>query len=310
MGVGNVWCPGVFQLLGISSKFRSAHQFHQVRQDASRTPRGIARPMTTDRTLRSLTLDSWKSWELKAMYVGGNDKARKFFRMQGVRDLNGQAKYSTKAARLYKKRVRGEYERTKTPPTSPSIGPASSSNTTLLGGDKGLDAMLSELGVSATRAKNLTDGQHNGDVGRTSTPNGTFSLSAAISSMGDGEICDGEEKAAVTLPPRPPNRADNDTDEKSTIVAAAETSTGTLEIRESNLSSSAEKTPQKSRMLSKLMRKSTVSPSLPLFSPQIHVRLIGIISLRRLTGRKAQSPQEEEEITRRGAAWGLIAIFY
>lgn len=166
---------------------------------------------TLTHTHRSLDLDSWKPWELKAMYVGGNDKARKYFRMQGVRDMNGQGKYNSKAARLYKKQIQNQYSNAKTPPTSPATGSLTTTTTTTsmttkgvrpVGGDEGLDRMLAEMGlVGGSSPKPTTTPK---TPPPTSSPSGNFSLSAAIahstSSSSSNGAMHGDNVAPLILP--------------------------------------------------------------------------------------------------------------
>eukprot|EP01117_Protostelium_nocturnum_P013569 TRINITY_DN5071_c0_g2_i1.p1 TRINITY_DN5071_c0_g2~~TRINITY_DN5071_c0_g2_i1.p1 ORF type:complete len:422 (+),score=197.92 TRINITY_DN5071_c0_g2_i1:133-1398(+) len=58
--------------------------------------------------VRSVTLDSWKRSELKAMEVGGNAKAREFFRHHGCTDEGkfSDLKYNHRAAELYRTKIK------------------------------------------------------------------------------------------------------------------------------------------------------------------------------------------------------------
>lgn len=56
--------------------------------------------------VRSTNLDKWKVHELKAMEVGGNANAKTFFRDHGVTDMKTESKYQTRAAELYKHKLR------------------------------------------------------------------------------------------------------------------------------------------------------------------------------------------------------------
>jgi len=65
--------------------------------------------------VRSTSLDSWKRHELKAMELGGNARAREFFRSHGgfVDSGNGKfsdTKYNSRAAELYKTKLKSEVE--------------------------------------------------------------------------------------------------------------------------------------------------------------------------------------------------------
>jgi len=65
--------------------------------------------------VRSTTLDTWKKAELKMMEIGGNAKARDFFRRQGAYADAKEGKFSTtvynsRAADLYKQKLKGEAE--------------------------------------------------------------------------------------------------------------------------------------------------------------------------------------------------------
>ncbi|KAE8896576.1 hypothetical protein PF005_g5908 [Phytophthora fragariae] len=53
--------------------------------------------------VRSIDMDEWTEDQLKAMSVGGNAEARKFFKQYGAADMTSiEAKYNSKAAQLYK----------------------------------------------------------------------------------------------------------------------------------------------------------------------------------------------------------------
>lgn len=58
--------------------------------------------------VRSVTMDKWKDVELEKMKIGGNRNARVFFEAQNDYDDNMsiQQKYNTKAAALYRDKVR------------------------------------------------------------------------------------------------------------------------------------------------------------------------------------------------------------
>lgn len=64
-------------------------------------------------SLRSTDLDSWKRGELTQMEIGGNAKAKGFFRQHGgFADVKEgkftDSKYSTRAAELYKQKIKTE----------------------------------------------------------------------------------------------------------------------------------------------------------------------------------------------------------
>ncbi|RLN58163.1 hypothetical protein BBJ28_00022213 [Nothophytophthora sp. Chile5] len=53
--------------------------------------------------VRSIDMDEWTEDQLKAMSVGGNAEARKFFKQYGAADMTSiEAKYNSKAAQMYK----------------------------------------------------------------------------------------------------------------------------------------------------------------------------------------------------------------
>lgn len=56
--------------------------------------------------VRSTNLDKWKPHELKVMEVGGNANAKAFFRDHGVSDMKTESKYQTRAAELYKHKLK------------------------------------------------------------------------------------------------------------------------------------------------------------------------------------------------------------
>lgn len=58
--------------------------------------------------VRSTTLDSWTDDQLQIMAVGGNQRARTFFKQHGWDEIGSdkiEAKYSSRAAQLYKKQL-------------------------------------------------------------------------------------------------------------------------------------------------------------------------------------------------------------
>lgn len=58
--------------------------------------------------VRSTTLDSWTEEQLQTMAVGGNQRARTFFKQHGWDEVGSdkiEAKYSSRAAQLYKKQL-------------------------------------------------------------------------------------------------------------------------------------------------------------------------------------------------------------
>jgi len=65
--------------------------------------------------VRSTDLDKWKVQELKIMEAGGNANAKTFFRDHGVSDgsLKIDAKYQTRAAQLYKSKLRDSIDESK-----------------------------------------------------------------------------------------------------------------------------------------------------------------------------------------------------
>jgi len=56
--------------------------------------------------VRSTNLDKWKVHELKAMEAGGNANAKTFFRDHGVTDMKTESKYQTRAAELYRHKLK------------------------------------------------------------------------------------------------------------------------------------------------------------------------------------------------------------
>ncbi|RLN68238.1 hypothetical protein BBJ28_00011072 [Nothophytophthora sp. Chile5] len=53
--------------------------------------------------VRSIDMDEWTEDQLKAMSVGGNAEARKFFKQYGAADMTSiESKYNSKAAQMYK----------------------------------------------------------------------------------------------------------------------------------------------------------------------------------------------------------------
>eukprot|EP00941_MAST-03F_sp_MAST-3F-sp1_P001765 g1765.t1 len=97
--------------------------------------------------VRSVELDKWKPDELKAMFVGGNDNARKFFVKHGLAEIQGKAssKYNSRAAALYRKHIKNEISKCSTPPLSPA-GRSPVNKPLLMGGNDGLAALMADLG--------------------------------------------------------------------------------------------------------------------------------------------------------------------
>eukprot|EP01114_Cavostelium_apophysatum_P000018 TRINITY_DN1001_c0_g1_i2.p1 TRINITY_DN1001_c0_g1~~TRINITY_DN1001_c0_g1_i2.p1 ORF type:complete len:403 (-),score=108.93 TRINITY_DN1001_c0_g1_i2:336-1544(-) len=65
--------------------------------------------------VRSTSLDTWKQWEIKAMELGGNGKARDYFRQHGgyADPKDGKftdTKYSSRVAEMYKAKLKQEVE--------------------------------------------------------------------------------------------------------------------------------------------------------------------------------------------------------
>jgi ADP-ribosylation factor GTPase-activating protein 2/3 len=58
--------------------------------------------------VRSTTLDSWSEDQLRLMAVGGNQRARTFFKQHGWDEVGSdkiEAKYTSRAAQLYRKQL-------------------------------------------------------------------------------------------------------------------------------------------------------------------------------------------------------------
>ena len=56
--------------------------------------------------VRSVTMDKWKESELEKMKVGGNRKMKSFLEERDESSLPIRTKYNTKAASLYKDKVK------------------------------------------------------------------------------------------------------------------------------------------------------------------------------------------------------------
>ena len=57
---------------------------------------------------RSTTLDTWSEDQLRLMAVGGNQRARTFFKQHGWDEVGSdkiEAKYTSRAAQLYRKQL-------------------------------------------------------------------------------------------------------------------------------------------------------------------------------------------------------------
>ena len=52
--------------------------------------------------VRAVDLDEWTQGQLDAMRLGGNKHAREYFQKHGFTDLQGEKKYKSKAAQMYK----------------------------------------------------------------------------------------------------------------------------------------------------------------------------------------------------------------
>lgn len=50
-------------------------------------------------------MDSWKEEQAQNMQIGGNAKAKRFFRQYNIDSLPIKEKYNTKAAEIYKEMV-------------------------------------------------------------------------------------------------------------------------------------------------------------------------------------------------------------
>lgn len=82
--------------------------------------------------VRSTTLDTWTQEQLKVMAVGGNQRARQFFKQHGWEDVGSdkiEAKYTSRAAQLY--RVLLEKESSKAQPVQSQLSLAENGASTL-----------------------------------------------------------------------------------------------------------------------------------------------------------------------------------
>jgi len=70
--------------------------------------------------VRSVNLDTWKVKEIKSMEIGGNGKAREFFRHHGCTSEGkfSDSKYNHRAAELYRQKIKSEVEGTDKKKTS------------------------------------------------------------------------------------------------------------------------------------------------------------------------------------------------
>lgn len=58
-------------------------------------------------------MDEWKASELKAMELGGNARARGFFRQHGADNKDGKfndARYKSRAAEMYRAKLKQEIQ--------------------------------------------------------------------------------------------------------------------------------------------------------------------------------------------------------
>jgi len=72
--------------------------------------------------VRSTTLDTWSEDQLKIMSLGGNGRARAFFKQHGWDDKGAdkiEPKYTSRAAQLYKQLLVREAEKDLRHPVSP-----------------------------------------------------------------------------------------------------------------------------------------------------------------------------------------------
>ncbi|GLC36235.1 hypothetical protein PLESTB_001365500 [Pleodorina starrii] len=79
--------------------------------------------------VRSVTMDSWSSDQLKKMQLGGNAKLNAFLKQYGVeKNVDIKEKYNTRAAEFYREKLRAAVEgREYTPPSPSEVGPPLSS---------------------------------------------------------------------------------------------------------------------------------------------------------------------------------------
>eukprot|EP00667_Euglena_gracilis_P009119 EG_transcript_9256 len=72
---------------------------------------GVHRSLGTHLSfVRSLTMDGWQPEKLQLMMLGGNGKAKAFFKAKGIDGLPIREKYATDAALMYKDKLQAEAE--------------------------------------------------------------------------------------------------------------------------------------------------------------------------------------------------------
>ncbi|KAK9828959.1 hypothetical protein WJX72_003048 [[Myrmecia] bisecta] len=77
--------------------------------------------------VRSTTLDTWTEDQLKIMSVGGNQRARQFFKQHGLFELGSdkiEQKYTSRAAQLYRQQLEKDVAKLAAGPAEPPAAPA------------------------------------------------------------------------------------------------------------------------------------------------------------------------------------------
>ena len=145
--------------------------------------------------VRSLTMDKWKDTELAKMKVGGNDKARKFLESQPdySSTMPISQKYSTRAAELWRDKVKCESEGRPWDPSKAKVSSSSlyrakenrSSPALLQGHDSEPSPKLGGLSRDSPTKNTFSSNSYN-DISNKTSYNGGYSNSGGYNNNSGG----------------------------------------------------------------------------------------------------------------------------
>lgn len=114
VGECDIWCVHLHGLLGAAPQNGHSYLVCEVRvsfslQSGLFNVSGCMKAHHVPPPSRSTILDTWQADQLQRMKVGGNAKAREFFKKHGMSlgpdGLKGEAMYTSRAAMLYKQQL-------------------------------------------------------------------------------------------------------------------------------------------------------------------------------------------------------------
>ncbi|KAF1336480.1 Gtpase-activating, partial [Globisporangium splendens] len=176
--------------------------------------------------VRSIDMDEWTEEQLKLMYVGGNNEARKFFKQYGVSEMTSiEQKYNSKGAQLYKAALAKKVKTAVVQIFAPEAAAESSSESQE--DADGLDELV--------KLASLDDNTGSGHFQRTASPAPSVAAAAATPAATPAEgllavnrpvVLLGQDAAASTSMGLQSRVKKTSTAKKSTRLGATKLSTG------------------------------------------------------------------------------------